>query len=183
MYRLALGTASALTACGAEVDDRPANLDYITEAILAPSCGGATCHSSFRREQGLTFDNVDDARATFQGDEILIRPSDPEDPNSPSGLFLNLTTEQPGAPRMPFYEPMPDHDIALIDRWLRGGAAGVCVGGATACLGENVVPCNDKGAYDLATLDTPDAPNCLDVGSQAGIEMSCVKGACVAVTP
>ncbi len=183
MYRLVLATAIALTACGTAVDDRPANLDYITEAILAPSCGTATCHSSFRRELGYVFDNVAGARASFQADEILIRPSDPEDPNSPAGLYLNLTIEQPGAPRMPYYEPLPDHDLDLIERWLKAGAPGVCVGGAAACLGNTVVPCTDKGAYELGALGTPQAPNCADVGATAGMEMTCVQGACVAVTP
>lgn len=154
-------TTILLAACGASEDDRPRNLDYITTAILVPSCAAAVCHSSFRQEAGLAFDSVDGARTTFQADPKLIAPVGDE-PSAPPGLVLNLTVEQPGAPRMPYDAPLPDVDIAVIEDWLRAGAPGVC-NGLSACLGTNVVPCHDaqisvnpsvteKGAFDLSKL-------------------------------
>lgn len=180
MQRLAI-ISLLLAACGTSDDQRPHNLDYITTAILVPSCGAAVCHSSFRQQSGFLFDTVDGARATFQLDAKLIEPTG-DDPNAPPGLILNLTREQPGAPRMPYDAPLPDVDIALIDDWLRAGAPGVC-NGLSACLGTKVVPCHDaeinvkpsgveteKGAYDLSKLRT--ARDC------ASESMVCRNGAC-----
>lgn len=169
--------ALVLAGCGTTDDQRPRNLDYITEAILAPSCGAATCHSSFKAADGFVFDTVDAARATFQNDEILLRFDD--DPSN-AGLVLNLTVEQPGAPRMPLNAPIPDADIALIQDWIGFGAPGVC-NGLSACLGSYAVPCTDvktssnpntveKGAFKLSELTS--ANNCLLQGKV------CRNGAC-----
>lgn len=172
MQRLAV-VALVLAACGTTDDQRPRNLDYITEAILAPSCGAATCHSSFKGADGFVFDTVETARATFQNDDELIVPKG-EDASS-SGLVLSLTLEQrdpddgSSNPRMPLNAPLPDADIALIQDWLDFGAPGVC-NGVAACLGVYAVPCKlevkthsnpntiEKGAYDLSQIN--DANNC-----------------------
>jgi hypothetical protein len=165
MQRLAV-VALVLAACGTTDDQRPRNLDYITEAILAPSCGAATCHSSFKAADGFVFDTVEAARVTFQNDDELIVPKG-EDARS-AGLILSLTLEQIDPetgernPRMPINAPLPDADIALIQDWLGFGAPGVC-NGLAACLGDNAVPCMDvmthsnpntteKGAYKLSAL-------------------------------
>jgi len=178
MQRLAIA-ALVLAACGTSDDERPRNLDYITEAILAPNCGAATCHSSFRQAKGFVFDTIAGARTTFQNDDQLIR-FDESDPNQTPGLVLNLTIEQPKAPRMPYNAPIPDADVALIEDWLKFGAPGVC-NATTACLGSYAIPCIDaqthsnpttveKGAFDLSKLTN--ANNCLLQGKV------CVDGAC-----
>ncbi len=176
MMRLAVA-ALVLAACGTAVDERPRNLDYITEAILAPSCGAAVCHSSFRQADGLVFDTVDNARNTFQNDPQLIG-FDEGDPTKTPGLVLNLTIEQAGAPRMPYDQPLPDADVELIEDWLKHGAPGVC-NGVRACLGNFTVGCTtarffDKytelGAYDLNDLKP--ANNC---GAQNKV---CMAGVC-----
>lgn len=170
MQRLAV-VALVLAACGTTDDQRPRNLDYITEAILAPSCGAATCHSSFKGAEGFVFDTVEGARVTFQNDDQLIVPKG-EDARS-SGLILSLTLEQlkddgSPAPRMPLNAPLPDVDIALIQDWLGFGAPGVC-NGVAACLGKYALPCKEvkthsnpntveKGAYDLSKIG--DATDC-----------------------
>jgi hypothetical protein len=165
MQRLAV-VALVLAACGTTDDQRPRNLDYITEAILAPSCGAATCHSSFKGEDGFVFDTVEAARVTFQNDDQLLRF---DDDSAAAGLVLNLTLEQPGSPRMPLNAPIPDADIALIQDWIGFGAPGVC-NGVAACLGPYAVPCKEvkthsnpntveKGAYDLTKIT--EANNCI----------------------
>lgn len=178
MPRLLIAAALALVACS-DVDDRPRNLDYVTTAVLAPSCGGATCHSSFRGADGFVFDTVAGARATFQADGALIGFNADDSTKTP-GLYLTVTLEQPGAPRMPYAAPLPDVDVAYLDDWLRLGAPGVCAPGPTACLGNFVVPCKDitdgsgrvveRGAYDLT-----DYPNPTKLTKCAN---ACVDGAC-----
>jgi hypothetical protein len=177
MKRLAVA-ALLLAACGTTVDERPRNLDYITEAILAPTCGAAVCHSSFRQADGFVFDTVDGARATFQHDPELIGFQE-SDPLKTPGLVLNLTLEQTNAPRMPYDQPIPDADVELIDDWLRHGAPGVC-NGVRACLGNFTVECTtarffDKytelGAYKLSDLKP--ANNC---GTR---NLTCVNGDCL----
>jgi hypothetical protein len=179
MQRLAVA-ALVLAACGTSDDQRPRNLDYITEAILAPNCGAAVCHSSFRQEDGFVFDTVDAARATFQSDPELIGFQE-GDPEKTPGLVLNLTIEQVGAPRMPYNAPIPDADVELIADWLKHGAPGVC-NGVRACLGNYTIRCHDettrddprtveKGAYDLT--DLVDSNNCGSRGK------TCVNGDCL----
>ncbi len=173
MQRLAIASL-VLAACGTSDDERPRNLDYITEAILAPSCGAAQCHSSFKQADGLVFDTIDGARTTFQSDDQLFGTGE-----TPT-LIFNLTLEQVGKPRMPIEAPIPDVDIQLIKEWMQAGAPGVCVG-ARSCLGSYVVSCVDvtthmnptvteKGAYKLDELN----PN----NDCKGKGMRCVNGAC-----
>jgi|SRR5690606_5312881 len=122
MVRLAFAAALALTACGQIEDDRPATLEYVTAAVLAPYCGNAQCHSSLTRAEGYALDTVEQARESinFFG---LVSPGEPES----SLLYLVLIS--PGGdnnlPRMPYDQPMPDADVELIRRWIAQGAPGL----------------------------------------------------------
>lgn len=177
MMRLAVA-ALVLAACGTAVDERPRNLDYITTAILAPSCGAATCHSSFRQTRGLVFDTVDDARITFQNDDPQLIGFNDGDPTKTPVLVLNLTIEQAGAPRMPYDKPLPDADVELIEDWLRNGAPGVC-NGVRACLGNYTVACTTARFFDkyteLGAYDLNDLKPANDCGAQDKV---CVDGVC-----
>lgn len=146
-----------MMACGTQdVDDRPKTLEYITQAILQPTCAQANCHSQFtqagrRGKNGkpdipLVFDTVEHARATFQRDDKLIDNIGGE--GTPT-LIVNLQQEFEDEPRMPFDGPMPTPDIALIRAWIELGGPGVCVG-AASCQGAKLVPCNELGGFDLA---------------------------------
>ena len=182
MHRLVIAAAIVVMGCGAEMDDRSRNLDYITEAVLKPNCGGAACHSTFRQAKGLVFDTIEGSRATFQGDEKLLLPSDLSDETLPPQLVVNLTTELANAPRMPYTEPLPDADVALIQRWLEGGAVGAC-SGAASCLGPYIVPCTDDHAYEVGLIvpmiDTAQVTDC----RESGPNMTCRDAACVEVSP
>jgi hypothetical protein len=111
-----LGSASG--ACGVTTDDRPRTLQYITEAVLAPTCAAAQCHS---------------ARRTIVGNGLV----DPAAPSA-STLYRSITVGAPsilnpgsGNVRMPFDAPMPDADVALILHWIEDGAPGAqCVANA-----------------------------------------------------
>ncbi|MBS1124619.1 MAG: hypothetical protein H6Q90_6847 [Deltaproteobacteria bacterium] len=125
MYRFLLGATLVvglpLGACGTVEDDRPATLEYVTATILAPACANAQCHSAFHQAKGYAFDSVEHARTTIDVNG-LVSAGDPE------GSFLLTVMTRPGADnasRMPYDEPLPEPDIALISRWIADGAPGL----------------------------------------------------------
>jgi hypothetical protein len=126
MHRLAVAVAalglSGLAACGAEDDNRPQTLEYITASILQPSCGNAQCHSSFRRVDDYAFDTVDEAKDSINTYQLVV-------PTSPEDSLLYLVLISPGGdnnpPRMPYDQPMPDRDVELIYHWIQEGAEGL----------------------------------------------------------
>ncbi|HSS03183.1 MAG TPA: hypothetical protein VLM79_39240, partial [Kofleriaceae bacterium] len=65
MVRLVLAAVAALAGCSQTDNDRPATLQYITEAILQPNCAQDVCHSSYTRAKGYAFDTVAAARASM----------------------------------------------------------------------------------------------------------------------
>lgn len=93
---MALAALLALAACGEETDDRPVTAQYIVTAITKPSCGTAACHSSASGREGVVLDTVAGLCETgyISG---LLRGTD--------------------SPRMPADSPLPEPDIALIERW------------------------------------------------------------------
>ena len=114
-----------LASCGTDVDDRSLNAQYVTEAILAPTCGAAECHSTFAEQYGYVFDTLAGARNTIVGQRLVAIDStqfDPIDPDS-SILILWLTSNDPlnlGIGRMPLDAVMPFEDISLLKEWIRG---------------------------------------------------------------
>jgi len=117
MYRLVLVAAAVTAACDQTDNNRPATLEYITEAILQPSCSQSVCHSSYKQEFGYAFDTVDAARKSILNNG-LITPSD----STASQLYLVLIRTQK---RMPYDAPLPDKDIELIKKWIDDGAPGL----------------------------------------------------------
>ena len=132
MPRLVL-VAALLGACGSEVDDRPATLEFITETILAPSCAVAQCHSAFKRQVGDQFDTVEATRVTMVANGLVIEAnaSDPLTSYLVQSLTVGVTSlldPEDGLIRMPYDSPLPDADIELIKRWIAGGIHGAqCV--------------------------------------------------------
>jgi hypothetical protein len=121
MHRLVVA-ALALAACGTSNDDRPATLEYVTVAILQPSCGNAQCHSSFRRAEDYAFDTVEEARDSISTYQLLV-------PGDPDGSLIYQVLISPGGdgniPRMPYDQPLADADVALIHDWIMAGAPGL----------------------------------------------------------
>jgi hypothetical protein len=113
MFRSVLGAAVALAACNQTDNDRPATLQYVTEAILQPNCAQDVCHSSYTRAKGYTFDTVDGARQSLR---LLVSKDEPA-----SSLLYTVLTRK--IKRMPYDTPLPDKDIDLILRWLENSAA------------------------------------------------------------
>ena|SRR5665647_1472903 len=121
MYRLAVASL-ALAACGTSNDDRPATLEYITVAILQPSCGNAQCHSSFRRSRDYAFDTVEEARDSISTYQLVV-------PGEPENSLLYQVLVSPGGDgntkRMPYDQPLSDIDVTLIHEWILAGSPGL----------------------------------------------------------
>ena len=89
----------AAVGCGVETDERPATTEYITTAILRPSCGNAGCHSSQSQKEGVVLDTI----------EGVEREGAPK-------IYAYVASTDPEE-RMPADAPLPDADIALIATW------------------------------------------------------------------
>jgi hypothetical protein len=154
-------------ACGAD-DDRPETLEYITETILAPSCASAQCHSAFKREVGDQYDTVDAARDTIVGLAQII-PGD----KANSLLYKAITIgasrngDSKNVFRMPFDAPLPDADVALIGRWIDGGAAGAQCLADAAGHGCSVTGPDSARVFHIV--------NCVD-GNIGSVVMDCASG-------
>jgi hypothetical protein len=114
MFRLAVAAAVACAACSQTDNDRPATLQYITEAILQPNCAQDVCHSSYTRTKGYAFDTVAAARQSLRIPGV-VKPTEPD-----SSLLYTVLIRQ--IKRMPYDAPLPDKDIELIHRWIEGSA-------------------------------------------------------------
>lgn len=193
MHRLLL-IALCTSACGSATDDRPATLDYITETILTPTCASAECHSSFTREVNDRFDTVSATRFSLVAYGLVSLPADAENPRN--SLFVRaLTTGLPsildpnsGLVRMPYDAPIPDADIALIERWIADGALGAqCTPNdqGRACsfthdatvpggIRYHVIECPNGNVGPLVQDCLPGAEVCTTVGDNNG---KCVANA------
>lgn len=110
----------ALTgACGGDTDERPARWSYISRAIIEPSCATVACHSRFTSRGGLRLEGSDESWVILVGyDERgnYVIPGDP----ARSKLMHLLRGDEIW--RMPPDQPLPEADIALIERWILEGA-------------------------------------------------------------
>lgn len=114
MFRLVVAAALASAACSQTDNDRPATLQYITEAILQPNCAQDVCHSSYSRTKGYAFDTVAAAKQSLQIPG-LVSPGDPQ-----SSLLYTVLIRP--VKRMPYDAPLPQKDVDLILRWIEGSA-------------------------------------------------------------
>ena len=118
VQKLAGLTLLAMVAgCGVATDDRPADFTYIVEAVLAPSCGTATCHSTLSKEADIAFDTVANAKLAFARRNLV-------DPGNPSASEIIQVLQRPSDTdkRMPPDGPIPNEYIDLISAWITAGA-------------------------------------------------------------
>jgi len=114
MLRLVVAVALGSAACTRTDNDRPATLQYVTEAILQPNCAQDVCHSSYTRTMGYVFDTVAAARDSLRAPGV-VNPGEPE-----SSLLYTVLIRP--VKRMPYDAPLPQKDIDLILRWIEGSA-------------------------------------------------------------
>ncbi|MEO8548600.1 MAG: hypothetical protein ABI678_01450 [Kofleriaceae bacterium] len=117
-------------------DDRPATLQFITQAVLKPSCGTATCHSAMKAQSNDVFDSVEGTRASIALHPELVITCDRVIPPSTdncahdddlqqSYLLTVITQGDAEGERMPLDQPMSNKDIFLISTWIKDGAPGL----------------------------------------------------------
>ncbi len=126
MHRLAY-LAVAFAACG--VDNRPKTVNYVTEAVLAPACGAAQCHSTFGANGTDIFDTVVGTRASLIDNGLISFDSTQYDPDNPANakLIRWLTDTDPfmaGIGRMPYDAPLPAEDLRFLEDFIAVKAPG-----------------------------------------------------------
>ena len=94
----------AAAGCGTEGDDRPATAEYIVPAVFRPSCGTAACHSSQTGRKGLALDTIESTCDTISDESY-------------SPLYQWTIGDGLNGRRMPLDSPLPEADIALMQRW------------------------------------------------------------------
>ena len=108
-----------VSGCAVSTDPRPVTADYIAEAILAPACGRAACHSSGVKPKNFAFDTVAAAKEALRKIVIANKP----DASELLQVMGEATTTRGGI--MPPDGPLPDADIELIRTWIASGADGL----------------------------------------------------------
>ena len=158
MYRLIWLSVLTLAACGTEIDQRPRTVEYITEAVLAPNCGNAQCHSSFRNVKGYAFDTVERSQQSLVGGlvgVIDLNAKDEPQGDHTSSFLVNVLTR--AVDRMPYDQGLPEPDLDLINRWIDFGAPGAqCdpgVNGGMVCVGTKSVECLPSFDYGAVVAD------------------------------
>jgi len=167
----------ALAACGTTEDDRPATLRYVTESILAPSCGEAQCHSTFKQSLGDVFDTVVGARQSLHRNGLALYS---DRTNAADAELIHWVTDDKPfnrtdpqgniIGRMPWDAPLPNADIDLMKKWIAAGVPGAqCVPedyGGQDCNLNAVVECDSEGNYGATVMACSGAtPTCVCDGS------------------
>ena len=170
MHRYGLLACLCLAACGTTTDDRPLTIEYVTETILAPTCGAAQCHSSFTQARGDIFDNVESARRSLVDNGLIVfesRKFDPADPSN-ADLIVWLTQVDPfsrGIGRMPYDAPMPNADIIFLKNFIARQAPGAqCdpeLNGGLACRNKDIVACNSDWTFSETVIMSCGAADCI----------------------
>ena len=109
-------------------EDRPSAWSYVHAAIVRPSCTTAACHSKLGSQAGLDLSTADAAYAVLTGRVCGA----PEIPGSPAGNLvlpghpessrLMYLLRGEGGAIMPPDVPLPDAEIAIVERWILEGA-------------------------------------------------------------
>lgn len=151
MHRLVIAPLLLIAACGTSEDDRPLELEYLTAAIFAPSCGATQCHSTFAQAGLVVLDTPENVRRTLIGGGLVQFDSGQYDPDNPdnASLIVWITQIDPfgrGIGRMPFDAPIPNKDVELLREWISVQAPGAqCnpeLNNGMACNNKEIVQCN-----------------------------------------
>lgn len=111
--------------CSASGDERELDARFVTQAVLAPSCGAAACHSTFKQAAGNVFDTLSGMRQSIVDFGLISLDSLQFDPADPANarLIVWVTQTDPfrrGVGRMPLDAPLADSDVEYLKRWIVG---------------------------------------------------------------
>jgi hypothetical protein len=150
-------------ACTMSTDNRPHTVEYVTEAVLAPSCGEAQCHSTFSGNLHDIFDTVNGTRSSIVRNGLVTLSvdvgDDREDPvAAPLIGWITLPTGlNPIVGRMPWDAPLAKEDVGLLEGWIKDGAKGAqCDPEAPmglACDHETLRECGTDWNFSTALAD------------------------------
>ncbi len=124
---LAALTIAASAGCGGtNYDQTKEKWSFISATIIEPSCATVNCHSAITKQSGLDLSSSEigykmlvgtmtDA-GTIDGGTYFVYPDYPQY----SLLITRLNAV--GSLRMPPDNPLPQADIALIEKWISDGA-------------------------------------------------------------
>jgi len=124
-----IGAAALVLGSACGEDDRPASFEYIHTTIIEPSCTTSSCHTSAVGQAGVRLHSVEAAYSILVGrpcdgnhppGEAPRNYVDPGHPERSRLMYLLTGVEVPRA--MPPDRPLPEADIALIERWILEGA-------------------------------------------------------------
>ncbi len=112
---LLAGCAGGMVGCADETDDRPTEWSYISVTIIQPNCATSRCHSRFTSTAGLRLDTIEGGYVGLVGGGF-VAPGEADR----SKLLRMLRGEEVWT--MPPDVPLPEADVALIERWIDEGA-------------------------------------------------------------
>jgi len=143
-----------VAACTMSGDDRPKTVQYAAEAVFAPNCAGAACHSSFGNNDNYTFDTVDGVRHAMQSLVELDSAGDARGHAIGAALITWITVQNPfdlNIGRMPYDRPMADADVEYLKDWIDAGLLGAQCNPmlARACDHATISTCNSS--WNFAT--------------------------------
>lgn len=128
LVRAALCAALAAVSACDTADDRPTDWAYVHTAILRPSCATSACHSRLGAQAGLDLSTSDTAYVFLTG-RVCGAPELPGDPvgnfvrpGHPESSQLVYMLRGDGIAIMPPDVPLPDVEIAIVERWILEGA-------------------------------------------------------------
>ncbi len=126
---VAAALSIVVSGCNGTTDDRPATWSFISATITEPSCATVNCHSKITHQGGVdlsareigyqTLVGFNNGGSVTDGGPLLtyyVHPFHPE-----ASPVVNLMNAQ-GSIRMPPDNPLPQADIALIEKWITDGA-------------------------------------------------------------
>ena len=121
LFVLLIGLIGA--ACAPDEDPRPASFTYIWAAIIQPNCTTSGCHSAHTATFGLQLDSKNGAylfltAGSVMGENQTTLPANYVVPGDPLRSRLLYLLRGDETFRMPPDGPLPDPDIALIERWI-----------------------------------------------------------------
>ncbi|HVK88598.1 MAG TPA: hypothetical protein VM513_30980 [Kofleriaceae bacterium] len=166
--------AISVAAC-AKDDDTPPSVEYLTEAILIPSCAPAQCHSTFAQAEDLSFSTIEESRDAII--DLVAGAVDETDAGTPENAQLYQVLVRT-VDRMPFDQPLPNADIALIREFIKGGAQHAQCrpsDGARQCLGDQVATCGDDFNFQ------PPFEDCKARIASPGMQWRCISAECVEI--